>query len=48
MCSRSTGANCRRLNAIEIYVARLRRKLEGSGVGVRTLRGLGYQLVRLD
>lgn len=35
------------LNAIETYVARLRRKLEGSGVGIRTLRGLGYQLVRL-
>ena len=35
-------------NAIETYVARLRRKLEGSGVAVRTLRGLGYQLVRID
>ena len=35
------------LNAIETYVARLRRKLEGSGVGIRTLRGLGYQLVRV-
>ncbi len=36
------------LNAIETYVARLRRKLEGSGVAIRTLRGLGYQLVRAD
>lgn len=36
------------LNAIETYVARLRRKFEGSGVGIRTLRGLGYQLVRTD
>lgn len=36
------------MNAIETYVARLRRKLEGSGVGIRTLRGLGYQLVRTD
>lgn len=36
------------LNAIETYVARLRRKLEGTGVGIRTLRGLGYQLVRAD
>jgi two-component system response regulator TctD len=36
------------LNAIETYVARLRRKLEGSGVAIRTLRGLGYQLVRDD
>ena len=30
--------------ALEIYVHRLRRKLEGSGVGIRTLRGLGYML----
>ncbi len=36
------------LNAIETYVARLRRKLEGSGVAIRTLRGLGYQLVFED
>lgn len=36
------------MNAIETYVARLRRKLEGSGVAIRTLRGLGYQLVRID
>lgn len=33
------------LNAIELYVARLRKKLDGSGVAIRTLRGLGYQLV---
>jgi two-component system response regulator TctD len=32
------------LNAVEIYVARLRRKLDGSGAAIRTLRGLGYQL----
>jgi DNA-binding response OmpR family regulator len=36
------------LNAIETYVARLRRKLEGSGVAIRTLRGLGYQLIRIE
>lgn len=36
------------LNAIETYVARLRRKLEGTGVAIRTLRGLGYQLVQAD
>ena len=36
------------LNAIETYVARLRRKLEGKGVAIRTLRGLGYQLVATD
>jgi len=33
------------LNAVEIYVARLRRKLARSRVSIRTLRGLGYQLV---
>lgn len=30
--------------AIEIHVHRLRKKLEGSGVAVHTLRGLGYAL----
>ncbi len=34
-------------NAIEVYVARLRRRLDGSGVHIRTLRGLGY-LVEVD
>jgi two-component system response regulator TctD len=29
-------------NAVELYVSRLRRKLEGSAVRVRTIRGLGY------
>lgn len=32
-------------NAVELYIARLRRKLQGSGLEIRTLRGLGYQLV---
>ncbi len=31
-------------NAVEVYIHRLRRKLDGSGVGIRTLRGLGYLL----
>lgn len=31
-------------NAIELYVARLRKKLDGSSVEIRTLRGLGYLL----
>jgi two-component system OmpR family response regulator len=31
-------------NAIEVYVHRLRRKLEPTGVGIRTIRGLGYLL----
>ena len=32
------------INAVELYVARLRRKLAGSRVTIRTLRGLGYQI----
>lgn len=32
-------------NAVEQYVARLRKKLAGSGAEIRTLRGLGYQIV---
>lgn len=31
-------------NAIEVYVHRLRKKLEPSGVSIRTIRGLGYML----
>jgi two-component system, OmpR family, response regulator len=31
-------------NAIEIIVHRLRRKLHGSGIAIRTVRGLGYLL----
>jgi two-component system OmpR family response regulator len=31
-------------NALEAFVSRLRRKLSGSGVRIRTLRGLGYVL----
>jgi len=31
-------------NAIEVYIHRLRRKLEGSGLLIRTVRGLGYLL----
>ncbi|TRW99340.1 response regulator transcription factor [Paracoccus sp. M683] len=32
-------------NAIEVYVGRLRRKLEGSGARLETLRGVGYRLI---
>jgi len=32
------------LEAIEVYIYRLRKKLEGEDVGVFTLRGLGYML----
>jgi two-component system OmpR family response regulator len=31
-------------NAVELLVSRLRRKLSGSGVEIRTARGLGYML----
>lgn len=31
-------------NAIEVYVHRLRKRLEPWGIGIRTLRGLGYLL----
>jgi len=31
-------------NAIEVYIHRLRKKLEGSGLAVRTLYGRGYML----
>jgi len=31
-------------NALEVYIARLRRKLEAGGVQIRTVRGLGYIL----
>ena len=29
-------------NGIEVYIHKLRRKLEGSGLQIRTVRGLGY------
>jgi DNA-binding response OmpR family regulator len=31
-------------NALEVYIHRLRRKLEGSGLNIRNVRGLGYLL----
>lgn len=31
-------------NAIEVYVGRLRRRLEGSNIQITTVRGLGYRL----
>ena len=36
------------INAVEVYIGRLRKKLEASRVSIRTLRGLGYQLVADD
>ena len=35
-------------NAVEIYVHRVRKKIEGAGVAISTLRGLGYCLRRVD
>ena len=35
-------------NGLDIAIHRLRRKLEGSGTGVRTIRGLGYLLEETD
>lgn len=31
-------------NALEVFISRLRKRLAGSGVRIRTLRGLGYVL----
>jgi DNA-binding response OmpR family regulator len=36
------------LNAIEVYVHRLRKKLEHSGLRISTVRGLGYCLEKPD
>jgi len=36
------------LNAIELYIARLRKKLNGSGVAIETQRGLGYRIHACD
>ena len=36
------------INAVELYIARLRRKLAGSGLAIRNLRGLGYQIALDD
>lgn len=34
-------------NAVEIYVSRLRHKIQGSGIEIRTIRGIGYRLDEL-
>jgi two-component system response regulator TctD len=31
-------------NAIEVYVGRLRKKLDGAGVRIETVRGMGYRM----
>jgi two-component system OmpR family response regulator len=35
-------------NTIEVYIHRLRRKLEGSGLVIRTVRGLGYLMEAIE
>ena len=35
-------------NAIEVYVGRLRRKIQDGGVVIETVRGLGYRLREAD
>ena len=35
-------------NAVEIYILKLRRKLEHSGVSILTVRGVGYALKVLE
>lgn len=35
-------------NAIEVYVHRLRKRLEPLGIGIRTVRGLGYLLEKMQ
>lgn len=35
-------------NAIEVYVHRVRKKLEPLGIDIRTVRGMGYLLDRVD
>ena len=35
-------------NALEAFISRLRRKLQGSGATIRTLRGLGYVVEAQD
>ena len=34
-------------NAIEVYVHRLRKKIEDAGITIRTIRGLGYLLDKI-
>jgi DNA-binding response OmpR family regulator len=34
-------------NAIEVYVHRLRKKIEEAGITIRTIRGMGYLLDKI-
>jgi two-component system, OmpR family, response regulator len=35
-------------NAVEVYIHRLRKKLEPAGIAIRTIRGLGYLIEAAD
>jgi len=35
-------------NAVEVFIYRLRKKLEASGVDIRTIRGMGYLIEKPD
>jgi len=35
-------------NAIEVYIGRLRKRLEGSAAKIETVRGLGYRLIEVS
>ena len=36
------------LNAVEVYISRIRLKITGAGIVIRTIRGFGYMLERGD
>ena len=36
------------LNAIEVYISRLRGKLKPHGIALRSIRGFGYRLELVD
>ncbi|MDO5656728.1 MAG: response regulator transcription factor [Paracoccus sp. (in: a-proteobacteria)] len=42
-----TGADVE-INAVELLVSRLRRRLEGAGISIRAIRGLGYIMQQKD
>jgi len=35
-------------NAVDVFVYRLRRKLQGTGTDIRTVRGMGYLIDKAD
>ena len=35
-------------NAVEVFVYRLRKKLDPSGVDIRTVRGMGYLIEKVN